>query len=186
MSVIKKYNNIGFSEINYEKVKKYKINESKNNTKLTIYALVAVITVIIALVISDYRVLIIPLSMSFLAIINIVNSKSKSEKEYWDGVITNKKIETKVNYNNQGYSKEEIYLLEVKKENGKIIKFTFNDREDIYNYYKIGDIVRHHKGFDLFEKYNKKNNNYILCLACLKMNSKKIDNCRKCNCKLFK
>ncbi len=185
MSVINKNDNVGFCEINYEKVKQYRINEGRA-CKSSFVIILSGFALIIALGFPSLRIITLLSILLLFAGSHIFTSKAKEAKEYWDGVVINKKIETKIEYKKKGYEERKIYMIEVKKDNGKLIKFKFNEREDIYNYYKIGDIIRHHKGFDLFERYNKNRSNYILCLACLKMNSKNREYCKQCDCKLFK
>jgi len=185
MSVINKNKNVGFSKINYERVKQYKIKEGQS-CRSNFMTILLGFALIVALGFPNLRVITILIFLISLVGFHIFTSKAKKEKKFWDGIVINKKIETKIIYKQKGYEERKIYLIEVKKDNGKVITFKFNEREDIYNYYKTGDIIRHHKGFDLFERYNKNNSNYILCLACLKMNSKNREHCTQCNCKLFK
>jgi hypothetical protein len=187
MSILNKYKEKGFADINYDKVKKYRVrssDEKKNYilillTTYIFFILVVPLTIQNKLVIS----LFVLLAMYFLKT-KVLDKKEKMQ--HWDGVIYSKNIDTHVSYEEDGYVKDQVYIIEVKKENGKILKYEFNNRKDLYDYYKIGEIVRHHKGFDLFEKFDKTKSEYILCLACLKLNAKKRNECKKCGCELFK
>ncbi len=186
MSVINDFKEKGFAKINYEKVKKYRVGESNNKKRYTlVFFLIGIILILVFPV--DFKIkLLLSIIFSIMIYITEMNVSSKVKKQYWDGTIYSKRIENLVYYKKDGYKKQKVYIIEVKKENGKIVKYQFNDRKDIYDYYKVGEAVRHHKGFDLLEKFDKSKSKFILCLACLKLNGKKNAVCQKCKCKLFK
>jgi len=64
-----------------------------------------------------------------------------------------------------------------------IISSTKNDYTD---YYKVGDKVRHHYGFDLPEKYDKSKDEKAVCILCGKLDDINNDNCSKCGKTLLK
>jgi hypothetical protein len=79
-----------------------------------------------------------------------------------------------------------IYLLKVKKDRGGRKKIRLRDQPGLFNYYGTGDRVRHHKGFLLYEKYDKSRDTEIVCVACLTINRIELDVCARCKCPLLK
>lgn len=106
----------------------------------------------------------------------------------WDGVVIDKKTYKRVQHDKDSGSTIHYieYVFKVKRENGKVYKHRTHDQPGLYNYYNIGDRVRHHKGFYYYEKYDKSGDSQILCAACLTMNDIHDDNCRRCKCPLLK
>ena len=70
--------------------------------------------------------------------------------------------------------------------NGKKYDITVDADDTRYNYYKIGDRVRHHKGLNTYEKQNKTGDTIIFCNACASLNDIKEDYCFRCKCPLLK
>lgn len=58
--------------------------------------------------------------------------------------------------------------------------------EDYRAYYQTGDRVRHHRGFDLPEKYDKSGDESIVCIACGRVNSMDSRKCGQCGAPLLK
>ena len=63
---------------------------------------------------------------------------------------------------------------------------TSKDDATQYNYYKIGDKVRHHGGINTFEKYDKTGDTIIFCNACATLCDIDDDVCFRCKCPLLK
>jgi hypothetical protein len=126
-------------------------------------------------------------SALFVAIA-IVLSIRMNRDVTWDGIVVNKKSSRKREGDNlDGIGVEYMeYKLVVKKNNGKVIEDVSRNNPVIYDYYNIGDRVRHHKGFHLYEKYDKSRDASILCIACLAMNDIRKDWCTRCKCALLK
>lgn len=57
--------------------------------------------------------------------------------------------------------------------------------EDYTVYYKKGDVVRHHHGFDLPEKHDKSGDATIVCIACGHVNSMDSQRCTACSTTLL-
>jgi hypothetical protein len=108
-----------------------------------------------------------------------LRNRQKMEMTY-DGVI--KAIEKQI----EPYKKTKSYLRTL------IVIKTDDDREYIYNniisgtkndyttYYKEGDKVRHHDGFNLPEKFDKTSDDKVVCILCGALVDIENDVC--CNC----
>lgn len=109
----------------------------------------------------------------------------------WDGTVVDKKIENKSrrqNTNDNDYYWVEFieYVVFIKSDHGKKHQIKVEDDDTVYNYYQIGDRVRHHKGLNTYEKYDKSRDKYILCNACASLNDLHDDDCFRCKCPLLK
>ncbi len=113
--------------------------------------------------------------------------KSRQNLEItYDGVI--KHIEKQV----EDYKKTRKYLrtlIVITADDGK--EFIYNSiisspRNDYTTYYKEGDKVRHHYGFDLPEKYDKSNDEKAVCILCGQLVDIENDNCTACGKILLK
>jgi hypothetical protein len=100
----------------------------------------------------------------------------------WEGKVTNKLIRHK--------RKDKLhieYTVVITKDNsGKTHELTTVDDDTIYNYYRIGDFVRHHGGLNSFEKFDKSSDTIIFCNACATLNDIREDVCFRCRCPLLK
>lgn len=77
------------------------------------------------------------------------------------------------------------YKVIIQSEEGKNMKLQ-QKRMTPYQYYKVGDRVRHHGGLNSYEKYDKSNDSIIFCAACATLNQMEDDKCHRCNCPLLK
>jgi len=113
---------------------------------------------------------------------------SRNSSKTWDGTVVDKKITTKRRHDKyQDYWKEyQEYKITIKADNGKKHELTDEDDDTKYNYYKIGDKVRHHKGLNSFEKQDKSDDTIIFCNACASLNDIQEDYCFRCKCPLLK
>lgn len=125
----------------------------------------------------------------FLTIAIISNISRLAGKTY-DMVVIDKKIEKKTRRQKSGedYYTERYteYTVIYKTDKGKIISKSVDDDDTVYNYFKIGDRVRHHKGLNTLEKYDKTGDEIIFCNACSTMNDIDDDKCCRCSCPLLK
>jgi hypothetical protein len=124
-------------------------------------------------------------------VIAVAQNISQNLDVTWDGTIKNKISGQKRFYdrNTKRYRTFMEYKLIVEKTNGKLYTDVLRDSPIspvIYDYFNIGDRVRHHKGFYCYEKYDKSRDDSILCIACLDMNDIKEDWCARCKCALLK
>ena len=108
----------------------------------------------------------------------------------WDGVVINKKIEKKTRErgsNDNTYLERYIlYTVVFKGDQGKIEERGVENDDTRYNYYKIGDRVRFHKGLNTIEKYDKTGDTIIFCNACSSLNDINDEVCFRCSCPLLK
>lgn len=116
---------------------------------------------------------------------------SISRSTTWDGTVVDKKIEQKKRRHRTGdndyyWEKYTLYTVVIKSDSGKIHNKTTEDNDTDFNYYQIGDKVRHHGGLDSFEKYDKSKDTIIFCNACGTLHDIQDDTCVRCNCPLLK
>lgn len=117
----------------------------------------------------------------------ITRRKSKT----WDGIVIDKTIKKKNsnNYTDQEEPYIDFYLeyaVIIQDEHGKAHRLIAEDDDTQYNYYLVGDHVRHHAGLNSYEKYNKKNDRIIFCNACATLCNISDDYCWRCKCPLLK
>ena len=127
-----------------------------------------------------------------IALIQIIQrAKSKT----WDGVVTDKKVEEKRRkkyssgsglFKRKYYEEYVLYAVHIKGENGHEQTLRSEDDSTVYDYYKIGDKVRHHKGLNTFEKYDKTGDEIIFCNACASLNDIHDEVCHRCGAPLLK
>ncbi len=125
----------------------------------------------------------------FLSIALIATLFRVTDKTY-DAVVIDKKIEKKRKREKDGddyyIRKYTEYTVIFKTDKGKIIKQSVDDDATKYNYFNIGDKVRHHKGLNGWEKFDKSQDSIIFCQACGTMHEITDDKCFRCNCPLLK
>ncbi|MDF2684880.1 MAG: hypothetical protein K0S55_61 [Clostridia bacterium] len=121
-------------------------------------------------------------------IIAFLQTLKRNLDNTWDGTIIDKKTYERISYDNNNDSHHHYiqYVLIIRRNSGKIHKHRWNDIPGLFNYYNIGDCVRHHKGFYYYEKYDKSKDTQILCAACLSMNDINSEYCNRCKCPLLK
>lgn len=115
---------------------------------------------------------------------------SRRRSKTWDGVVVDKKIKKK--QRRQG-SEEDYYYVDyleytvlVQDKSGKKHRMTAEDDDTAYNYYQVGDRVRHHAGLNSYEKYDKSEDSIIFCNACGTLCDIHDDHCFRCKCPLLK
>ena len=123
--------------------------------------------------------------------IALLSTISRAMVKQWDGVVIDKKIEKKTrrqkDSNGQYYTERyTLYTVVFKTDQGKIEKRSREDDDLVYNYFEIGDRVRHHKGLGTLEKYDKSKDSIIFCNACSTLNDINDDKCYRCSCPLLK
>lgn len=120
----------------------------------------------------------------------VINWLKKKTDSTWDGEVIDKKIErrTEVRRTRDRTTRHhyDMYVLKVRRGDGKIFTHSFRDISGAYDYYNVGDKLRHHKGFLLYEKYDKSKDSQILCVACGTFNDIKNDFCKRCRVPLLK
>lgn len=126
----------------------------------------------------------------FLSIALITTLFRTFDKTY-DAVVMDKKKERKRKKEKTGEDdyyirKYTLYTVIFKSDKGKIIKKYWEDNSTQYDYFNIGDRVRHHKGLATWEKYDKSQDTIIFCNACSTMHKITDDVCSRCYCPLLK
>jgi len=120
-------------------------------------------------------------------LIGIFSGKSKAQKTTWDGVVVDKKIKkTKKDIGYDTKVDRLVYKVLVKSESGKVHEIRNEDDSTVFNYYNIGDKVRHHGSLNTYEKFDKTADSIIFCNACGFLHDIHEDVCRNCKCPLLK
>ena len=125
----------------------------------------------------------------FLVIALVQRVKGHTSRT-WDGQVVDKKIkkkQEKVNFGDE-YRMEQVilYTVVIQEQNGKKHKLQTRNIKTTYDYYRIGDQLRHHKGLNTYEKYDKSHDNIIFCNACGTVNDIEENLCSICHCPLLK
>lgn len=125
-----------------------------------------------------------------IAIFQIIGRK---RSKTWDGVVVDKKIEQKRRKRGTGTANNDYYWEDytlftvfIKSESNKTHTISAEDDDTSYNYYQLGDKVRHHAGLNSYEKYDKSKDTIIFCNACASLNDISSDICFRCQCPLLK
>lgn len=81
-----------------------------------------------------------------------------------------------------------LHTLRIRDDAGKVHTYerTGGLGEDLRTYYHPEDRVRHHKGFDLPEKYDKSGDDTVICIVCGRLNSMDSRRCTECGTVLLK
>jgi hypothetical protein len=109
----------------------------------------------------------------------------------WDGTVEDRKVKKKTERQNYGdndvrYEDYLEYTVIIRSDQGKKHTIRHRNNDTIYNYYSIGDRVRHHGGLKSFEKYDKTGDKFIPCNACGTLCDIREDYCSRCKCPLLK
>jgi hypothetical protein len=133
----------------------------------------------------------------FIAIIQIIGRK---RGKTWDGQVVNKTIEDqrRKRYQTDHIDRDgrrtesyvwedyKLYTVHLRSDQGKAHQITAEDDDTVYNYYQIGDRIRHHGKLHTYEKYDKSADSIIFCNACATRCSMQDDYCPRCKCPLLK
>lgn len=123
-------------------------------------------------------------------VIALFQTIGRSRSTTWDGVVIDKKTENKrrkrKSANGRYWHSYQLYSVGIKKDNGNMYYQSAEDDDTVYNYYQVGDKVRHHKGLNSLEKYDKSGDTIIFCNACASLNDIENDKCFRCSCPLLK
>lgn len=190
-------NMIGFSSrINDPKFKKY-IKDS-NSWSAIFTIILAVIAVVGFTIAGEFHLdnLDNPESMyigfgvgSMFIVIALFQIIGRKRSFTWDGTVVDKTIKEKTSRSSDEDNTYEEYLLYeviIRSEDGKKHIISAKDDDTLYNYYKIGDKIRHHGGINSYEKYDKSQDSIIFCSACGTLCDINDDQCFRCKCPLLK
>jgi len=125
---------------------------------------------------------------SMFLLIAIFQIVGRNRGTTWDGTIIDKKTENKRRRSkyDESWINYTKYTVSVRADNGNTHTTSAEDDDTKYNYYRVGDRVRHHKGLNTYEKEDKSGDTIIFCNACASLNDIKEDFCFRCNCPLLK
>ena len=114
----------------------------------------------------------------------------------WNGIVTEKKVLKKRrkhyggdntggtdNFEWQSYT---LYQVVIQKDDGDYYVIGVENSTFVFDNYAVGDKVRYHGFMEYVEKYDKRNNNFILCAFCGNDNDPHMDNCTHCDNPLLK
>lgn len=125
-----------------------------------------------------------------IALFQIIGRK---RSKTWDGTVVDKTVKKKNRRQSTGGGDNDYYIhyyteyaVIVRKDGGKTHRMVAEDDDTVYNYYQIGDRVRHHGGLNSYEKYDKSRDSIIFCAACASLNKMEDDYCFRCKCPLLK
>lgn len=118
----------------------------------------------------------------------------KRKSTTWDGIVVDKTVEKKRKKeyygsdDNSSYRWIEylLYSVVIRNQEGKVFKLTAENDDTRYNYFQVGDHVRHHGGLDTYEKYDKSRDTISFCNACSSLNDISSEQCFRCKCPLLK
>lgn len=123
-------------------------------------------------------------------LIAIFQLLGRKRSKTWDGVVVNKRITKSRRHRHDsehGYTEiVTVYTVSVRRQDGKMHQISHDNDATLYNYYQIGDYVRHHGGLRSFEKYDKSRDTIIFCNACGTLSPIEADFCSRCKCPLLK
>lgn len=119
---------------------------------------------------------------------------SRKRSKTWDGIVVDKTVKKKNRRQSTGSSDNDYYIhyyteygvIVREDRKGKIYRMTTEDDDTVFNYYQIGDRLRHHAGLNSYEKYDKSKDSIIFCNACGTLCDIKDDHCFRCKCPLLK
>lgn len=118
---------------------------------------------------------------------------ARKRSKTWDGLVVDKTIIEKNRRQSTGSGENDYYIkyykeyvVTIRDDKGKNHHITAEDDYTQYNYYQIGDKVRHHAGLNSYEKYDKRQDSIIFCNACATLCDIEEDVCPRCKCPLLK
>lgn len=122
--------------------------------------------------------------------IALLQTIGRMRSKDWDGIVIDKKVEKKKRRRGSGddhyIQRYTVYTVTLKTDQGKTLEQSVEDDDTYYNYFEIGDKVRHHKGLNTLEKYDKSKDSIIFCNACSSLNDINDEKCHRCSCPLLK
>ncbi len=115
---------------------------------------------------------------------------SRNGGRSWDGVVTDKRkkrVRKSANADSGNLPRSTIrYSVVIEEQSGREHEITSDDDPTLFDYYRVGDRVRHHGKLGTYEKYNKSGDEIIFCNACASLNQIDEERCIRCNAPLLK
>lgn len=115
----------------------------------------------------------------------------RNRSRTWDGSVIDKTVKKKSRRRNSGDDDSYVeyyteYVVAIREDGGKVHRLVQEDDDTVFNYYRVGDRVRHHAGLKSYEKYDKSQDSIIFCNACGSLCDINDDVCFRCKCPLLK
>ncbi|HUX96137.1 MAG TPA: hypothetical protein VMV47_10425 [Bacteroidales bacterium] len=109
---------------------------------------------------------------SMFILIALFQISGRNRSITWDGIVVDKVEKSKSRYDKYQSRWEEYleFTVSIQADNGKMHYIGAEDDDTLYNYYQIGNRVRHHKGLNSYEKQDKSGDTIIFCNACASLN----------------
>lgn len=119
---------------------------------------------------------------------------ARKRSKTWDGVVADKTVKQKSRKQSTGSGDNDYYVrnyteyavIVQEDGTGKTHRLTAEDDDTRYNYFQVGDRVRHHGGLNSYEKYDKSRDSIIFCNACATLCDIGDEVCWRCSCPLLK
>ena len=121
----------------------------------------------------------------------VFNRLSKSMKNAYEGVVTDKREEVRRSGSrkdgDRSYSTEYVTYVRTSDGRRKKIKETHTFAYSAWEYLKVGDRFKYHPQLDYpYELYDKSKAPHLFCPVCVKQNPVEADRCSRCNAPLLK
>lgn len=130
---------------------------------------------------------------SMFILIAVYSIIARKRSKTWDGIVVDKSIKEKNRQQSTGSGDKDYYTkyyteytVSIRDDRGKTHHIAAEDDDTQYNYYQIGDKLRHHAGLNSYEKYDKSEDRIIFCNACATLCDIEEDICPRCKCPLLK
>lgn len=111
----------------------------------------------------------------------------------WDGAVIDKTVRQKTRKRSYGNDNDDYhiehyteYTVVIQDDTGRKHRLAVENDDTVFNYYQVGDRVRHHAGLNSYEKYDKSRDSIIFCNACANLCDIREDRCPRCQCPLLK
>jgi len=123
-----------------------------------------------------------------IALFQVIGRK---RSKTWEGTVVDKQVNERRRRKRTGdggyhYVDYLEFVVVIEDERGKKHEILVEDDDTCYNYYRVGDRVRHHGGLNSYEKYDKSRDSIIFCSACASLCDINDDVCFRCKCPLLK
>lgn len=119
-------------------------------------------------------------------LITLYSIVSRKKSRTWDGVVIDKKVKNKTRRDDDDHvTHYTVYEVIIKEDNGKKHEIRVENDDTVFNYYNVGDRIRHHAGLNSYEKYDKTGDTIIFCAACGDINNIEDQTCHRCKCPLL-
>lgn len=128
---------------------------------------------------------------AMFVLIALVQIRNRNRSRTWDGEVIDKRMEEirrrqKRQDNRFRWESIRRYWVIVRSDGGTLHRIMSEGDRTIYDYYLIGDRVRHHGGLNTYEKFDKSKDSIVFCNACGTLHDIRAEYCTRCHCPLLK